>query len=132
MTPDQILAFVLALTSPQPAAPAFPVIAAGGADGRYPVKAAPCPRPLAPFEIEGRTVICECAADTGCAAAYPNLKARFWSLYSQLAKAPIEGRIGKVDGEALVRLADRRNDYKNQAQGLTGYIPKRVAELEQR
>ncbi|MBS1201506.1 MAG: hypothetical protein H6R22_15, partial [Chromatiaceae bacterium] len=29
MTPDQILAFVLALTSPQPAATAFPVIAAG-------------------------------------------------------------------------------------------------------
>jgi hypothetical protein len=58
MTPDQILAFVLALTSPQPAAPAFPVIAAGGADGRYPVKAAPCPRPLAPFEIEGQTVAC--------------------------------------------------------------------------
>jgi hypothetical protein len=58
MTPDQILAFVLALTSPQPAAPAFPVIAAGGADNRYPVKAAPCPRPLAPFEIEGKTVAC--------------------------------------------------------------------------
>ena len=54
MTPDQILAFVLALTSPPPAAPAFPVIAAGGADSRYPVKPAPCPRPLAPFEIEGK------------------------------------------------------------------------------
>ncbi len=337
MTPDQILAFVLALTSPQPAAPAFPVIAAGGADSRYPVKAAPCPRPLAPFEIEGRTVVCgtvsvpedharpdgrrialtfmvfksrslapapdavvhlhggpgcgiienvaltstyfeglrarrdvvafdqrgvdtsagretrcfatladhagdlaaavkaegkgaqlppevtracldelaasgadlskinteqnardvqavmralgypvynaygisygtklglevmrsapeglrsvvldsvapphlptydtlalpyaesfeavfdQCAADAGCAAAYPNLKARFWALYSQLAKAPIASPAGKIDGEALVSLADRRNDYKNQAQGLTGYMPRLVAELE--
>ncbi len=58
MTPDQILAFVLALTSPPPAEPAFPVIAVGGADGRYPVTSAPCPRPLAPFEIEGKTVAC--------------------------------------------------------------------------
>ena len=58
MTPDQILAFVLALTSPQPAALASPVIATGGADSRYPVVATPCPRPLAPDEIEGRTVAC--------------------------------------------------------------------------
>ena len=58
MTPDQILAFVLALTSPPLAAPAFPVIAAGGADSRYPVTSAPCPRPLAPLEIEGKTVAC--------------------------------------------------------------------------
>jgi pimeloyl-ACP methyl ester carboxylesterase len=338
MTPDQILAFVLALTSPEPAAPAFPVIAAGGADGRFPVKVAPCPRPLAPLEIEGHNVACgtvsvpedhakpdgrripltfmvfksrslvpapdavvhlhggpgcgivenvaltstyfeglrarrdvvafdqrgvdtssgsetrcfatladhagelaaaakaggkgaplppevtracldelaasgadiskinteqnardvqavmralgypvynayglsygtklglevmrtapeglrsvvldsvapphvptydtialpsaesfeaifdQCAADAGCAAAYPNLKARFWALFSKLAKAPVEGTAGKVDGEALVSLADRRNDYKNQAQGLTGYVPKLVAELDQ-
>ncbi|WPL18066.1 Tripeptidyl aminopeptidase precursor [Thiorhodovibrio winogradskyi] len=58
MTPDQILAFVLALTSSPPAESAFPVIAAGGADSRYPVTSAPCPRPLAPFEIEGQTVAC--------------------------------------------------------------------------
>jgi pimeloyl-ACP methyl ester carboxylesterase len=58
MTPDQILAFVLALTAPAPAEPAFAVIAAGGADGRYPVTSAPCPRPLAPFEIEGKSVAC--------------------------------------------------------------------------
>ncbi|MFB1486114.1 MULTISPECIES: alpha/beta fold hydrolase [unclassified Thiocapsa] len=338
MTPDQILAFVLALTSPEPATSAFPVIAAGGADARFPVKAAPCPRPLAPFEIEGKTVACgtvsvpedhakpegrripltfmifksrslvpapdavvhlhggpgigivenvaltstyfeglrarrdlvafdqrgvdasagretrclatladhagelaaaakaggkgaalppevtracldelaasgadiskinteqnardvqavmralgypvynayglsygtklglevmrtapeglrsvvldsvapphvptydtialpsaesfeaifdQCAADPGCAAAYPNLKVRFWALYSKLTKTPVEGPAGKVDGEALVNLADWRNDYKNQAQGLTGYVPKLVAELEQ-
>lgn len=58
MTPDQIIALVLALTSPHPAEPLFPVIAAGGADARYPVVAAPCPRPLAPFEVEGQTVAC--------------------------------------------------------------------------
>ena len=58
MAPDQILAFVLALTSPAPAEPLFPVIAAGGADSRYPVVAAPCPRPLAPYEVEGHTVVC--------------------------------------------------------------------------
>lgn len=58
MTPDQILAFVLALTAPPPVDPLFPVIAAGGADPRFPVVATPCPRPLAPFEIEGRTVAC--------------------------------------------------------------------------
>lgn len=58
MTPDQIVAFVLALTAPAPVDPLFPVIAAGGADPRFPVIAAPCPRPLAPFEVEGRTVAC--------------------------------------------------------------------------
>ncbi|MFZ5751599.1 MAG: alpha/beta hydrolase [Pseudomonadota bacterium] len=58
MTPDQIVAFVLALTAPPPADPLFPVIAAGGADPRYPVVATACPRPLAQFEIEGRTVAC--------------------------------------------------------------------------
>jgi pimeloyl-ACP methyl ester carboxylesterase len=58
MTPDQIVAFVLALTAPLPADPLFPIVAAGGADPRFPVTAAACPRPLAPFEIEGRTVAC--------------------------------------------------------------------------
>jgi pimeloyl-ACP methyl ester carboxylesterase len=58
MTPEQIVAFVLALTAPAPVDPLFPVIAAGGADPRYLVAAAACPRPLAPFEIEGHTVAC--------------------------------------------------------------------------
>ncbi len=342
MTPDQILAFVLALTSPQPAAPAFPVIAAGGADNRYPVKAAPCPRPLAPFEIEGRTVACGtvsvpedhakpdgrripltfmifksrslapatdavvhlhggpgagivervaltstffeglrarrdvvafdqrgvdtsagaetrclatladhtgdlvqgladaakpggeapqlppavtracldelaasgadlskinteqnardvqavmralgypvfnvygisygtklglevmrtapeglravvldsvapphvptydtlalphaesieaiftlCAADAACAAAYPNLKARFWALFSRLSASPITTNGDKIDGNALFMLVASRNSHKLKLQGLTGYIPRLVAELEQ-
>ncbi len=58
MTPDQIVAFVLALTSAAPSEPLFPVVAAGGADERYPVVATECPRPLAPFEIEDVTVAC--------------------------------------------------------------------------
>jgi pimeloyl-ACP methyl ester carboxylesterase len=58
MTPDKIVAFVLALTASQPTDALFPVIGKGGADPRFPVVAAPCPRPLAPFEIEGRTVAC--------------------------------------------------------------------------
>ena len=84
-----------------------------------------------PYAESFEAIFDQCAADAGCAAAYPDLKARFWALYSKLAKAPVEGPAGKVDGEALVRVADRRNDYKNQAQGLTGYVPKLVAELEQ-
>ncbi|MEY4870898.1 MAG: hypothetical protein RLZZ563_228 [Pseudomonadota bacterium] len=58
MTPDQIVAFVLALTAPPPVEPLFPVIAAGGAVARDPVVAVDCPCPLAPFEIESRTVAC--------------------------------------------------------------------------
>ncbi len=58
MTADQIVAFVLALTSPAPVEPLFPILAAGGADDRYPVVATACPKPLAPYEIEGRTVAC--------------------------------------------------------------------------
>lgn len=58
MAPEKIVAFVLALTAQQPADGLFPVIGKGGSDPRFPVVAAPCPRPLAPFEIEGRTVAC--------------------------------------------------------------------------
>jgi len=58
VTPDQIFAFVLALTNPQPAEAAFPQLAAGGHDPRHPVALAPCLRPLDPWEIEGRTVVC--------------------------------------------------------------------------
>lgn len=58
MTPDQIVAFVLALAGPPPMDPLVPLIASGGADPRYPVVAAPCPGPLAPYEVEGRTVAC--------------------------------------------------------------------------
>lgn len=58
MTPEQIAAFVLALTAAVPAEPLFPVIAAGGADPRYPVQAIACPGKLAPYEVEGLTAAC--------------------------------------------------------------------------
>lgn len=339
MTPDQIVAFVLALTAPAPVDPLFPVIAAGGADPRFPVVAAPCPRPLAPFEIEGRTVACgkisvpedhetpegrridlsfmiyksrsvspapdavvhlhggpgvgivartsitttffehlrsrrdvvafdqrgvdqsaaaetrcfdtlasdpealvqatkgvgdtialtrqmtracldeiaasgaditkintwqnaqdvqavmhtlgypvyniygisygtklgqevmrsapdglrsvvldsvapvqvpiydtlalphaeaiqgifdACTADAKCAAAYPDLRARFWTLFTKLETQPIKTPEGDIDGEALFGLVDTRNNWKAQLQGMTGFIPKVMAELEQR
>lgn len=338
MTPDQIVAFVLALTSPPPAVPLFPIFADGGADPRFAVVAAPCPRPLAPFEIEGRTVACgkvsvpedhenpegrridlafmiyksrslspasdavvhlhggpgvgivartsitttffehlrtrrdvvafdqrgvdqsaaaetrcfdtlasdpealvqatkgigdtialtrqmtracldeiaasgaditkintwqnaqdvqavmhtlgypvyniygisygtklgqevmrsaseglrsvvldsvapvqapiydtlalphaeaiqgvfdACTADATCAAAYPDLKTRFWALFTTLEAQPIKTPKGDIDGEALFGLVDTRNNWKAQLQGMTGYIPKVVAELEQ-
>lgn len=58
MTPDQIVAAVMALVSGTADPAAFATIQAGGADPRYPVTIEACPRPLPPGEIEGQTVIC--------------------------------------------------------------------------
>lgn len=58
MTPDQIIATVIALLAGEPADKAFPIIAAGGAMADYPVTIEACPRPLPAAEIEGTTVIC--------------------------------------------------------------------------
>ncbi|MHA3976399.1 hypothetical protein ACW9UR_01825 [Halovulum sp. GXIMD14794] len=58
MLKDQIFAMVAALLAGEPDATAFPQLAAAGADPRYEVSSAPCPRPVAPFEIEGRTITC--------------------------------------------------------------------------
>lgn len=58
MTPEQIIATVAQLLAAEPAATHFPVIAAGGAVAEYRVAVEPCPRPLPPLEVEGRTVIC--------------------------------------------------------------------------
>lgn len=58
MTPDQIIATVMALLAAEPAEKAFPVIAAGGAAAGYPVTIEACPRPLPAAEVEGQTVIC--------------------------------------------------------------------------
>jgi len=56
MTPDQIIATVMALLSAAPqAAPSLPL---PGADPRYPVTIDACPRPLPAGEVEGKTVIC--------------------------------------------------------------------------
>ncbi len=45
MTPDQIIATVMALLAAEPADKAFPIIAAGGALAEYPVTVEACPRP---------------------------------------------------------------------------------------
>ncbi|WP_373507821.1 hypothetical protein [Thiocapsa sp.] len=217
------------------------MITAGGADVRYPVVAAPCSLPLAPFEVEGQTVACGkvsvpedhakpdgrridltfmifksrspapapdavvhlhggpgsgivntlgystynaygisygtklaqevmrtapegmravvldsvapvqvpiydtlavphaesiqlvfdfCKADPKCNAAYPDLRNRFWALWAKLEATPIETPDGTLDTDALFELFAGRNDWKAKLQGLTGYIPKIIAELE--
>jgi pimeloyl-ACP methyl ester carboxylesterase len=58
MTPDQIVAAVMALVSGTADPSAFATIRAGGADARYPVTVEACPRPLPAGEVEGKTVIC--------------------------------------------------------------------------
>ena len=57
MSPEQIFALIAALTA-QPDPEAFTTLKAGGADPAYPVTVAPCARPVAPSEIDGKTVIC--------------------------------------------------------------------------
>jgi pimeloyl-ACP methyl ester carboxylesterase len=58
MTPDQIVAAVMALVSGTADPSAFATIKAGGGDPRYPVTVEACPRPLPAGEVEGTTVIC--------------------------------------------------------------------------
>ena len=57
MSPEQIFALIAALTA-EPDPEAFATLKAGGADPAYPVTVAPCTRPVAPTEIDGKTVIC--------------------------------------------------------------------------
>ena len=57
MSPEQIFALIAALTA-EPDPEAFATLKAGGADPAYPVTVAPCARPVAPSEIDGKTVIC--------------------------------------------------------------------------
>lgn len=57
MSPDQIIATLIALMS-HATEPAFDPLKAGGHDDRYPVSIEACPRPLGPLEVEGQTVIC--------------------------------------------------------------------------
>lgn len=58
MTPDQLVAAVMALVSGTADPTDFATIRDGGADARYPVTVEACPRPLPAGEIEGKTVIC--------------------------------------------------------------------------
>lgn len=71
-----------------------------------------------------------CTADAKCAAAYPDLKNRFWALFTKLETKPIKTAEGDINADAFYGLVDTRNNWKAQLQGLTGYVPKVVAELE--
>jgi pimeloyl-ACP methyl ester carboxylesterase len=71
-----------------------------------------------------------CSADAKCAAAYPNLRARFWALSAKLETAPIQTPDGPVGSDVLLDVFDRRNSWRNQLQGATAYVPKMIAELE--
>ncbi|MBN9888973.1 alpha/beta hydrolase [Salipiger abyssi] len=57
MSPDQIFALIAALIG-EPDPEAFADLKAGGQDAAYPVTITPCARPVAPTEIDGKTVIC--------------------------------------------------------------------------
>jgi hypothetical protein len=58
MTPDQIVAFVLALAGPPATGLAFPLIGSGAPDPRHPVTAMACPGVQAPYEVEGTPGTC--------------------------------------------------------------------------
>lgn len=77
-----------------------------------------------------QSVFDACKADAPCNAAYPDLKARFWALFAKLEKQPIRIPQGPINSESLYDVVDGRNNWKAQLQGLTGYLPKLVAELE--
>jgi pimeloyl-ACP methyl ester carboxylesterase len=72
-----------------------------------------------------------CAADAACAAAYPDLEARFWALWAKLEAAPLQGAQGPVSGRTIFMLLTGRNSFASGSQGITGYLPKMIAELEQ-
>ncbi len=57
MSPDQVLALIAALTA-EPDPNAFAKLKAGGSDPAHPITITPCARPVAPTEIDGKTVIC--------------------------------------------------------------------------
>jgi pimeloyl-ACP methyl ester carboxylesterase len=83
-----------------------------------------------PMAENMRSPFALCAADAACAAAYPDLETRFWALQAKLESAPLETPDGVVTGRDLTTLLIRRNGFGPGNQGLTGYVPKMIAELE--
>lgn len=70
----------------------------------------------------------DCAADTECNAAYPNLKERFFKLLEKLEKEPVTlGQFDVLDAKALAGMA---NSLTNEVQRAP-YFPKMIAEIEQ-
>jgi len=84
-----------------------------------------------PLAENVRSLFQLCAADAACAAAYPDLENRFWALWSKLEGAPLQGAQGPVTGRSLFMLLIGRNNFSPGNQGITGYLPKMIAELEQ-
>jgi pimeloyl-ACP methyl ester carboxylesterase len=77
-----------------------------------------------------QSVFEQCAADAKCAAAYPDLKNRFWALWAKLDAEPLNAQQEQVTARAMAMLFIRRNDFALGNQGYTGYLPKMIAELE--
>jgi pimeloyl-ACP methyl ester carboxylesterase len=77
-----------------------------------------------------RSLFDRCAADAACAAAYPDLEARFWALWAKLEVAPLPSAQGPISGRSLAILLIGRNNYSPVGQRYTGYLPKMIAELE--
>jgi hypothetical protein len=77
-----------------------------------------------------RSLFDQCAADAACAAAYPDLEARFWALWAKLEAAPIASAQGPISGRSLAMLLIGRNSYSPAGQKITGYLPQIIAELE--
>jgi pimeloyl-ACP methyl ester carboxylesterase len=77
-----------------------------------------------------QSVFDQCAADAKCAAAYPDLKNRFWALWAKLDAEPLNTPQEQVTARAMAMLFIRRNDFAPGNQGTTGYLPKMIAELE--
>jgi pimeloyl-ACP methyl ester carboxylesterase len=74
------------------------------------------------------SVFDECAADPACAAAYPDLRARFSSLVEQLNQTPLTlDEYTIVDGDSLYRYTF---PYNPAVQNIP-YQPQLIAELEQ-
>ncbi|QYZ69987.1 alpha/beta hydrolase [Neotabrizicola shimadae] len=84
-----------------------------------------------PLAENVRSLFQLCAADAACAAAYPDLEARFWALWAKLEAAPLRGAQGPITGRSLFMLLIGRNSFAPGNQGITGYLPKMIAELEQ-
>lgn len=78
-----------------------------------------------------RSVFALCADDAACAVAYPDLEARFWALYARLEASPLPSPQGPVTGRTLTTLLIGRNSFGPGNQGITGYVPQMIAELEQ-
>lgn len=77
-----------------------------------------------------RSVFALCAADAACAEAYPEMETRFWALYARLQADPLPSPQGPISGRTLTTLLIGRNNFGPGNQGITGYVPKIIAELE--